>query len=133
MRQLIQFSARVPSHDPKGLGVSGILTSDLFGLRSDLDLETLGLLDEQRDLAVKEDLTNEEKQRLGELRKQLQDIDLSSRVRDPLFRDFIRAMVTQDAYHETLEPVLTPEQLDERNRLALQALGEAQKKRAEKE
>jgi len=52
-----QISARIPEHDPKGMGVSGILTSELFGLRSDLDLETLRLLDEKRDLANKDTLT----------------------------------------------------------------------------
>jgi hypothetical protein len=44
--------AEVPEHDPKGMGVRGILTSELFGLRSDLDLATLQLLDEKRDLAT---------------------------------------------------------------------------------
>jgi len=60
--------AEVPEHDPKGMGVRGILTSELFGLRSDLDLATLQLLDEKRDLASRDELTEPEKVRLAELR-----------------------------------------------------------------
>ena len=61
--------AEIPEHDPKGMGVRGILTSELFGLRSDLDLATLKLLDEKRDLANKEQLTEWDKTRLGVLRE----------------------------------------------------------------
>jgi predicted ATPase len=120
------ISARVPSHDPKGMGVSGILTSDLFGLRSDLDPKTLCSLDEQRDLEVKMDLTEEDKQRLAELRKELKDVDISARVRDPLFRDFVKAMVSEGAYQEVQDLVLTPDQKKRREELASKALREVQ-------
>jgi hypothetical protein len=91
------ISAHIPDHDPKRIGVSGILTSDLFGLRSDLDLETLQLLDEKRDLSVKENLTDEDKRRLSELREALHGLDLSSRVRDPMFRDFVKALTAEES------------------------------------
>lgn len=117
-------SARVPDQDPKGMGVSGILTSDLFGLRSDLDLETLKLLDEKRDLAVKENLTERDKQRLVELRDELKDLDMSTRVRDPLFREFVRALTTNEEFRSTQQDVLTPAQVERRRDLALQTIAE---------
>lgn len=122
------LAAMIPSQDPRGLGISGILTSDLFGLRSDLDLETLGLLDEQRDLETKHDLTDKDKIRLAELRERLQDVDMSTRFRDPLFREFTRALMSNEDFRETQTDVLTPEQINLRRRLALQALEEAKKR-----
>ena len=123
-----QISVRVPDQDPKGLGVSGILTSDLFGLRSDLDLDTLRLLDEKRDLSIKENLTQEDKHRLEELRRELEDIDPSARIRDPLYREFIKALWARGEFRESRETVLTPEQQQKRQELALEAITELESK-----
>lgn len=124
------ISARIPEHDPKGMGVSGILTSELFGLRSDLDLATLKLLDEKRDLAAKDQLTEEDKARLAELRESLKDVDMSSRARDPLYPEFIKALWASEEFKETQGVVLTTEQQKKRNRLALQAITEVKAERA---
>jgi predicted ATPase len=124
------ISARVPEHDPKGMGVSGILTSDLFGLRSDLDLETLKLLDERRNLATKEQLSDGDKLRLKQLREELKDVDMSTRARDPLYKDFIRAMWANEEFRETQDVVLTDVQRKKRNRLAAQAIEEIQAEKA---
>src|SRR2546421_9639 len=51
----------MPRENPRGMGVAGILTSELFGLRSALDLPTQKLLDEQQILAAKDDLTRSER------------------------------------------------------------------------
>jgi predicted ATPase len=127
------ISARTPEHDPKGMGVGGILTSDLFGLRSDLDLETLKLLDEKRELAVKEQLSDKDKLRLKQLREELKDIDMSGRTRDPLYKDFIKALWSSEGFQATQDVVLTAEQQKKRSRLALQAIAEVKaEKRKEK-
>lgn len=122
------ISARIPEHDPKGMGVSGILTSELFGLRSDLDLETLKLLDEKRDLAAKEQLTERDKLRLAELREALKNVDMSSRARDPLYGEFVKALWAREGFQETQEVVLTPEQQKARSELARQAIAELEAK-----
>src|SRR5439155_24028253 len=62
-----QVYVEIPRESPQGMGFSGILTSEMFGLRSSLDLSTQALLDEQRVLASKEDLTQCERGRLGGL------------------------------------------------------------------
>src|SRR5262249_40965922 len=125
------ISARIPDHDPRGMGVSGILTSELFGLRSDLDLQTLSLLDEKRDLSLKENLSDQDKVRLAELRKAVDDIDLSTRVRDPEYRDFLRALWSKPEFHETRDAVLTPEQQELRTKLALEAIAEVEAERGQ--
>jgi predicted ATPase len=127
-----QISAKIPEHDPKGMGASGILTSELFGLRSDLDLETLKLLDEKRDLSIKDELTGEEKNRLAELRDQLKDVDMSARARDPLYRDFIRALWAKGEFNEARDIALTPEQQEMRQQLALQAIAEVEAEKKSK-
>jgi ABC-type multidrug transport system ATPase subunit len=126
------ISARTPEHDPKGMGVSGILTSDLFGLRSDLDLETLKLLDEKRELGAKEQLSDEDKLRLKQLRVELKDVDMSVRARDPLYKEFIKAMWANEEFQETQDVVLTAEQQKKRNRLALQAVAEVKAEKAKR-
>lgn len=114
--------AEIPEHDPKGMGVRGILTSELFGLRSDLDLETLQLLDEKRELASKEDLTETEKTRLAELREQTDAIDLSGRVSDPLVSEVVKALAATPEFRATRTVVLTPEQREKRRQLAAEAI-----------
>ena len=118
--------AEVPEHDPKGMGVRGILTSELFGLRSDLDLATLQLLDEKRDLAGKEHLTEQDKRRLVELREKTESIDLSGRVSDPLVSEVIKALALNPEFRETRAAVLTPHQQDRRRELALKAIRKVQ-------
>lgn len=114
--------AEVPEYDPKGMGVRGILTSDLFGLRSDLDLATLQLLDEQRDLANKADLTDIDKARLAELREKTSALDLSGRVSDPLISEVIKTLASNPDFLESRAPVLSREQQDRRRQIALEAI-----------
>lgn len=81
-----------PINAPKGMGFQAILTSDFFRLRSTLDKSTLEKLDEKRELALKEDKTDQDRIRLDELDKELGKLDFSHAARDPLYLEFIRAM-----------------------------------------
>lgn len=125
-----QITARIPEHDPKGMGVSGILTSDLFGLRSDLDLATLKLLDEKRDLSVKEHLSQQDKGRLAQLRDELKEVDMSGRARDPLYNDFVKALWNTGEFQEVRDTVLTPAQQKRREELAKRVISELKAKNA---
>lgn len=44
--------AEHPEEDPQGMGIDGLLTSDVYGLRSALDLETLKKLERKRELSI---------------------------------------------------------------------------------
>lgn len=84
--------AEEPDVDPKGLGVSGILKSELFGLRTILDEETQGLLDERNKLLFKDsegNLSKEEEIRLQELFEVLNALGFTRTFKDPLYSEFI--------------------------------------------
>ena len=81
-----------PAVDPRGLGVAGVLMSDLFGLSSHLDPSTLSDLEELRRLAAKDTRTDSETERLNKLSNQLGALDMTTVVRDPLYAKFVKAM-----------------------------------------
>jgi predicted ATP-dependent endonuclease of OLD family len=83
-----------PDVDPKGLGVDGILTSDLFGLPTTLDKETLGVLDKRNELLVKQQkkaLSDKEQGLLNSISEKLEELGFSNSFRDPLYQKFIIA------------------------------------------
>lgn len=107
------------NENPRGLGFSGILISDMFGFRSDLDEETLDLLDRQVRLAGKADqLSEAEKEELGRLNKEIDALGFKRISSDPYYRTFIEAL---NRRHETLELIQKPVQTAEERRLIREA------------
>ncbi len=84
--------AEHPTSPPKGMGFAAILTSDFFGLRSTLDKDTLVKIDTKRELALKPNKTDADRQELDKLNDELGRLDFSHTVRDPLYEEFIRAI-----------------------------------------
>lgn len=83
-----------PFVSPKGLGVAGILTSDLFGLPTTLDSDTQEMLDERNILLYKESegkLSDKEEQRLKDLFEILNKIGFTQTYKDPLYSEFIKS------------------------------------------
>lgn len=83
-----------PIRDPKGLGVAGILTSDMFDLPSTLDTDTQNLLNERNELLFKESegqISSSEEKRLKELYEILNNAGFSQVFKDPLYTEFIIA------------------------------------------
>jgi predicted ATPase len=113
-----------PRENPRGMGVAGILTSELFGLRSALDLPTQKLLDEQRVLAAQQDLSQEERKRLDELTDQLDALGFMMAEDDPIYAKFITRFTAREdpAVREQVE--LTPEQRSDRMRLVDEIIDE---------
>lgn len=83
--------ASEPIENPKGMGYSGLLTSDLFGLRSDLDSKTLTLLDEHAILLAQDTLTTIEKERFITLQEELNKYGFLEAYSDPYFSAFVKA------------------------------------------
>lgn len=105
-----QVTVTLPEHDPKGMGVAGILTSEFFGLRSTLDPETLRQLDQKRDLAYRQEPLNEEElAALRELEDELADVDYASITRDPLYEPYVRAMEQNSEYQRMKEKTILEE------------------------
>ena len=124
-----QITAEYPADDPRGMGVAGLLTSEVYGLRSELDLESLGLLDEKRVLAAKESLTDQQRSRLRELDERLRGLDFTTTVRDPLYNQFVEAMAEREREEGLQTPVLTKEQQERQKELARKVLAELSARR----
>lgn len=66
-----QIVACYPEMAPRGMGYAAIVTSDMFGIASSLDLPTQELLEAQRAFAAKERLTSDEQRQLDGINVQL--------------------------------------------------------------
>lgn len=114
----------IPRENPQGMGFSGILTSELFGLRSALDLPTQALLDEQRVLAAKVDLNQNERKRLGDLTDQLDALGFMMAEDDPLYAEFISRLTAREDPSIREQVALTPQQQEERMHLVDEIINE---------
>jgi predicted ATPase len=116
--------AEVPAEDPKGMGVAGLLTSEIYGLRSELDLATTSLLDEKQALAAKGRLTDTDRNRLEEINQALESAGFRTSFRDPMYKTFADAMARAEKKHNLQAPVLTKEQQRKRDALATKIAGQ---------
>ena len=83
----------IPDEDPQGMGVTGLLKSDLFGLSSTLDSETERRLRRRNDLYVKSPRTAEEDKELSRLSAELSDLGFSTAdFRDPDYALFVKKL-----------------------------------------
>lgn len=126
-----QVIVGVPDESPRGMGIDGILTSDLFGLRSALDIPTQELVDRRRELAVRENLTEKEREELDKLNRQLVDIDFSIGNRDIDYARFIEEKIKREDLVIRQQVVLTPDQQIEQIDLMRQILNELEEEEQE--
>lgn len=105
-----------PDEHPQGMGVTGLLKSELFGLSSTLDAETERRLFRRNELFVKSPRTPEENAELSRLSAELADLGFSTAdFRDPDYALFVRKMAQHRKFRKTL---LTPEEQAEQDRIA---------------
>jgi len=119
-----QIIATPPEYDPRGMGVAALLTSELFGLSTTLDLETQKKLDRKRELYLKSlesELTHEENEEMRMLADELGSLDFTRTIRDPLYDKFVRAIMSRDDFKK---PVLTPEERRKQDRIAQEIINE---------
>lgn len=106
----------VPDEHPQGMGVTGLLKSELFGLSSTLDIETERRLFRRNELFVKSPRTPEEDADLSRLSAELADLGFSTAdFRDPDYALFVRKMAQHRRFRK---PVLTPEEQIEQDSIA---------------
>ena len=113
-----KITAHSPEYDPRGMGVAALLTSELFGLTTTLDLETQKKLDKKRDLYLKSlesGITDEENEEMRLLTDELGSLDFTMTVRDPLYDKFVKAMRSREEFKKT---ALKPEERKKQNRIA---------------
>lgn len=105
-----------PDEHPQGMGVTGLLKSELFGLSSTLDIETERRLFRRNELFVLSPRAPEEDAELSRLSAELADLGFSTAdFRDPDYALFVRKM----AQHRSLrKAVLTPEEQAQKDSIA---------------
>ena len=114
------------SLNPRGLGYTGILTSEMFGFRSDLDEETLADLDTKvRLVATTKPLTKEEKRVLAEVDQRLTATGFVKAFSDPYYAAFVRAWGRRHKALMAGKQFVTPEMQEEIDRIAADVLKEA--------
>ena len=111
-----------PDEHPQGMGVTGLLKSELFGLSSTLDMETERRLFRRNELFVNSPRTTAENAELSRLSAELADLGFSNAdFRDPDYALFVQKM----AHHRKFrKPTLTPEEQAEQDRIADEIIDE---------
>lgn len=108
--------ATEPDFDPIGIGVEGLMKTELFGLYSTLAPEILEKIDRQYVLLGQENRTNKEQQELKDLTLEINQLGVTTTYPNPYFEKFATAMAK--LHPVTEEVTLTSEQLALRNRIA---------------
>jgi predicted ATPase len=126
VRLLVQQENRIiasePEYDPMGIGVEGLLKSELYGLRSTLAPEILQSLDRHYFLLGKPDKTDDEKAELMRLAAKLNELGVARTHPNPYFELFASAMARRRTpEHET---ALSKAEIDSQTKLADEVLAE---------
>ncbi|MFD4643137.1 AAA family ATPase [Lentzea sp. NPDC058436] len=79
-----------PLEDPQGMGVGNLLTSDVYGLKAQVDIETLEKIQLKRSLAARNDLSADEESKLAGLAEELRHLGLLTEDRDPDFQEYLK-------------------------------------------
>ena len=107
-----RVSAAAPYADPRGMGFTATLT-EIFGLRTSLDVETQRLVDDRNELAQLLEKSDAQERKLIEISDKLSRLSFLFEDREPLYQDFLRS------WHDVRyadKPPLTPEQIAARQR-----------------
>ena len=106
----------MPDQHPQGMGVAGLLKSELFGLRSTVDPETLRRMDRRYHLfAIGDRRTKVEQEELKHLSDELSDLGFAMDFKDPYYSLFVRKMAQHTKFQKE---VLRPEEQKEQDAIA---------------
>jgi len=129
-RQADHTVVETPDEHPQGMGVTGLLKSELFGLSSTLDAETERRVFRRNELFVKPQRTAEDDEELSRLSAELADLGFSvADFRDPDYALFVRKMAQHRRFRK---PELTPEEQAEQDRIADEIIEEILREEAGK-
>lgn len=113
--------AAEPEYDPLGIGVEGLLKSELYGLRSTLAPEVLTQLDRHYLLLGKTQLTDVEREELRRLAVKLNELGVARTYPNPYFESFANALARHTPHDET---VFSKKEIQEQVKLADEVLSE---------
>ena len=89
--ETLSISAQEPDVDPIGMGYAGVITSEMFGLNAAVDTTTQKLLEIQRILSVKSQLSEREKADLEDATSKLETLGFRYQMRDPVYTEYLKA------------------------------------------
>jgi hypothetical protein len=114
-----------PEQSLQGLGVAGLLTSELFDLDTHLDVKTERDLARKRELQAMETRHQADEEELAQLDDRLGNVDYTRIARDPLYVRFVKAMTRAEAAAPAREPgtPLTEEERRRKDQIADEILG----------
>jgi len=96
-----KVSVEEPEEHPQGMGFAGLLKSELFGLRSTVDSETLRRLDRRNQLyAMGGERTAAESAEMTCLSVQLADLGFAKDFKDPYYAKFVERMGKLTQFHK---------------------------------
>jgi predicted ATPase len=111
-----------PEYDPIGIGVEGLLKSELYGLRSTLAPEVLEKLDRHYELLGKREKTDAEQAQLMQLARELNELRVSRTHPNPYFEHFATALARRLGAES--EVTLSKEEIEAQAELADEVLNE---------
>ena len=112
-------------YSPKEMGVDGLLTSELFGLRAPIGKEVQEMINQRALLLAKRvSLTSQEDQILRDITVKLDRMGYANVFADPIYTRFVAAMGRRP---EFMKPVLSPEEMAEQDRFANKMMDEIMK------
>lgn len=117
----LKSEAREPEYDPIGIGVEGLLKSELYGLRSTLAPELLVMLDRHYLLLGKPKRTGDEEEELRSLAIELNSLGVARTHPNPYFENFANAMARRGPHDESS---LSREDIEAQTNLADEILSE---------
>lgn len=84
--------SRQPDRDPKGMGVSSILTSEFFDLETSFDMETYKIIQERRTLLALKEKSLNQVERINQLNDTLFEADYTGGDLDRIYTNFLIAL-----------------------------------------
>ena len=124
--RLVPYEVEASIAHAQAIEAAGILTSEMFGFRSDLDPETLADLDNRVRLVAKEaSLSPQEMKELEEIDKRLVGAGFSKEFSDPYYAAFVRAWGRRHSELMAGQQFQSTEERQEVDRIAQEVLEEA--------
>lgn len=121
-----QITAEQPEEDPRGTGVANVLTSELYGLESQLDPYSLGVLKEMYELS-QQNKSKTRDERLAKLRAKVPALEILETSPDP-YRN-----IAMQAYEMALDMALKSEEDNVKRSRIVEALAKRLYEEAEDE
>ncbi|EMH7335237.1 MULTISPECIES: AAA family ATPase [Serratia] len=117
-----QTMVEIPDEHPQGMGITGLLKSELFGLSSTLDIETERRLFRRNELFALDERTDAQDDELKRLSAELADLGFAnSDFKDPFYAKFVRRMAKHTRFHK---PILSPQEQSEQDAIADEIIDE---------